>query len=132
MSTANLPPASQRGNAPRIRITQTSLFHTETYQGEVYDRDICANRHGGAETSREAHERVRPHKREVYERILAIVRERGSATVHELSEALATYPSSISGRLSELKILGRLTYALDAAGKKIKRRGAAALVATEK
>jgi hypothetical protein len=99
----------------------------------VLATDPCARKHGGAETSIAAHDRVRPYKRQIYSRILAVVRARGpaGATVHELAAALQTYPSSISGRLTELRILGLLTYKLDAASVRVKRRGACALVATE-
>jgi hypothetical protein len=96
----------------------------------VFRADPCASKHGGAETSTSAHNRVRPHKRVIYERVLAIIRARGSAgaTVHELAEVLDTFPSNISGRLTEMRALRLLTYKLDSDGAKVKRRGACVLL----
>jgi hypothetical protein len=131
----SVPNSSHRSEAGPIH--QGTLFPAlppaaPTDPPPAYPHDICANRHGGAETSAEAHDRVKPFKRGIYARILALVRASPEgATVHELAEALGgTYPSSISGRLTELRVLGRLTYATDANRNKVKRCGACALVLT--
>jgi hypothetical protein len=126
-----LPHNAAAGNGPAVR--QPTLFHAAAY-GDVCPVDPCANKHGGAETSVQAHERVKRHKRAIHEKIIALARARGQegVTVHELAAELQTYPSSISGRLTELRsVLGRLTYKLDAAGRRVKRRGACVLVLTE-
>jgi hypothetical protein len=107
-----------------VPVEQPTLFPPADYAA-----DPCSNRHGGSETSAQAHERVRPHKRQVYARILALVEARGlaGATVHELAEAMATMPNCISGRLTELRALGRLQHRLDGSGNLVKRRGAGVL-----
>jgi hypothetical protein len=99
----------------------------------VPQADPAAGKHHGAETSAQAHARVLPHKRAIYERVLSAVWARGAdgATVHELAQDLETFPNNISGRLTELRILGRLEYRLDADGARVKRGGACVLVAAE-
>jgi hypothetical protein len=81
---------------------------------------------GIPETSIEAHERVKPHKRAVYAAILGVVQARGpaGATVLEIAAALAKKRSTISGRLTELWRDGRLWFRRDAAGEVMKREGA--------
>jgi hypothetical protein len=98
----------------------------------IFPADPCAGRHRGAETSTQAHAAILPTKRQTHERIMAIVQARGDAgaTVHELADAMGTTPNCVSGRLTELRALGRLTFALDAAGNNVKRRGACVLVET--
>jgi hypothetical protein len=122
MSLASPAPA---GNIFR----QPSLFPPP---GQFHG-DPTAGKHHGADTSIQAHERVLPHKRAIYERILAAVQGRGTlgASVHELAEALGTLPHRISGRLTELRAIGRLVYKLDEAGARVKRRGACVLVAVD-
>lgn len=107
---------------------QRSLF--QFTENDVVPVDPCANRHGGSETSQDAHDRVGPHKREVYARIMSLARQSGSAgiTVHEVAEYLQTTPNAVSGRLTELKVMGRLVYAADDQGEKVRRRGAYVLV----
>ena len=124
-----IPPAASGGNG-QAALRQPSLFPPP----DIYQADVCASRHGGVETSREAHERIRPFKREIYDKILTIIRSRGDlgATVHELAESIDTFPSSISGRLFELRIQGELDYLVDTSGNRVKRRGAYALVLVAK
>ena len=112
---------------------QLTLFDPEDV-APISCADPCARKHAGAETSIAAHERVAPHKHQVAERILAAVQARGDAgaTVHELAADLGKFPSSISGRLTELRMLGRLAYKHDAAtGARVKRGGACALITSE-
>ena len=111
---------------PMVSHEQPMLFPVD--EAAALAADPCAGRNGGAETSRDAHQRIRPHKREVHDKIMALVRRRGSVTVHEVADGLGTHPHCISGRLTELRISGRLTYQLDAEGRRIRRGGAYALV----
>lgn len=74
--------------------------------------DVCASRHGGAETSVAAHERIKGTKEADRNRIMAIVQARKGygITVHEAAGALG-YGAAInrcSGRLSELVGRGKL------------------------
>jgi hypothetical protein len=77
-----------------------------------------------------AHKVVQPRKREAYQRILEIARICGpeGITVHSIASAMSTTPNCVSGRLSEMRFLGMLDYALDQAGNKRKRGGACVLV----
>ena len=126
---------------PEPRPSKTNVAMSLSNRGEsrqpllfdsagAYQADPCAQRHAGAETSIQAHDRVLPHKRAVYEQILAAVRAQGAdgMTVHEVAQALETLPNKISGRLTELRMLGRLVYALDGTGARVRRGGAYALI----
>lgn len=70
----------------------------------VINKDPSARKHGGAETSIEAHERVKPTKEAMYRRIMDLARVRGDygLTVHEVCGAFGKTPNEVSGRLSEL------------------------------
>jgi len=94
--------------------------------------DVCRGRNQGSETSAAAHAKAKK-TRAVYERILSLVRSKAGdgCTLHELSAALEVAPHALSPRLTELRVGGFLTYALDDTGNKRKRRGAAVLVVKE-
>jgi hypothetical protein len=64
---------------------------------------------------------------------VAIVRGRGAigATVHEVADALGKVPSDISGRLTELRGMGRLQLQLDADGNPTRRGGARVLILSD-
>lgn len=70
--------------------------------------DICYNRHGGAETSIEANKRVR--KERDRELIYGYIKSAGSFghTLDELCVLLQRTPNQISGRLTELRVKGRI------------------------
>jgi len=127
MSNSNAKP----GHSPE-RDGDLWLFQ-EDAEVAVCLADPCARRHAGAETSVQAHDRIKPHKRAIHQKIIDLARGRGQhgLTVHELAAELQTYPSNVSGRLFELRALGRLAYKLDPTGARVKRRGACVLVTTE-
>ena len=77
--------------------------------------------------------RIKPAIPERYAQIVRLFAERGSGglTVHNVAEALGTFPSNISGRLTELRVAGTLDYLRGADGEKLKRRGACVLVLRE-
>ena len=106
---------------------QLSLY--PPLEADLVARDPCAGRHGGAPTSMAAHARVRPHKRQTHETIVALVRARGvqGMALPEIAEALGKDRSAISGRLTELRALGRLVHLVDG-GRVVRRRGAAVLI----
>ena len=72
--------------------------------------DVCASRHGGAETSVAAHERMKHTKADTHNRImkLAQARKEYGITVKEVAGAFGVQVNTISGRLSELKQRGKL------------------------
>lgn len=87
--------------------------------------DLCANRSRGNKESAAAHEKVVSIKTQMHERImrLAEVRKEYGITVHEVANAFGKTPNQVSGRLSELKMVGKLKES------ELTRRGARVLVA---
>lgn len=72
------------------------------------EQDICAGRHGGAETSVEANKAVRKEKdRELIYGYIQEARHYGH-TLDELSVLLDRPPNAISGRLTELRVAGMI------------------------
>lgn len=72
------------------------------------EKDICASRHGWSETSIEADQKVAKTKDR--ELIYGYIDHAGrfGHTLDELSIMLHRNPNSISGRLTELRIAGRI------------------------
>lgn len=72
--------------------------------------DICANRHRGAKTSREAFERIKATLPRQRAAVLTLFRSRPvkGFTVHEVAEKFGVSPNHVSGRLSELKRSGHI------------------------
>lgn len=70
--------------------------------------DICARKHGGAETSIEANKRVL--KERDRELIYGYIKAAGSFghTLDELCVLLQRTPNQISGRITELRVKGRI------------------------
>lgn len=70
--------------------------------------DICSNKHGGNQRSIEARARtnVTGRRKQVYDFIVS--RGEEGATSHEISKALNIPLHAISGRLSELKAIGKV------------------------
>lgn len=70
--------------------------------------DICARKHQGAETSVEADKAVRKERdRELIYGYIKTARHFGH-TLDELSVILDRPPNAISGRLTELRLAGRI------------------------
>lgn len=68
--------------------------------------DICEGRHGGAETSVEAHPHVsKEYDRQIIGRRIDLAGRYGM-TLDELCIVLGRTPNAISGRLTELRIMG--------------------------
>lgn len=86
--------------------------------------DICENRHRGAETSIAAFEKVKHTKQLMYDRIMYLAQQRKDygITVHDVSHQFGKTPNEVSGRLSELKMLGKLKKS------GLRRNGAAVLI----
>lgn len=87
--------------------------------------DPSSRKHGGNPQSVDAHERVKPAKRETWARILEYVRSKGSATSKEYAAAIGVDLNCVSGRFSELLGMGALVRTGE------RRDGAAVLVAIE-
>src|SRR5262245_10649024 len=90
---------------------QTSFYQTWELIGHD---DPCRRKHGGVETSDQAHERVKLGKSAAYTSILQLVEGAGAAgvTLKEICVKLRRTPNQLSGRLTEL-----------AAAKRIRRNG---------
>jgi hypothetical protein len=74
----------------------------------IKEPDICASRHGGAETSIMADKKVQKTKDR--ELIYGYIKSAGKFghTCDELSIMLHRTPNAISGRLTELRMKGRI------------------------
>lgn len=66
-------------------------------------KDICANNHGGADTSKEAFASTKPETRETLKwKILEFIKLRGTATCEAVEQMFALAHQSASARISEL------------------------------
>jgi predicted HTH transcriptional regulator len=72
------------------------------------DYDICERKSARSETSFHAHELIKGSKETKREQILAWAQGFGEFTLRDVCAAFDVQPNQISGRLSELKRLGRL------------------------
>lgn len=80
----------------------------DDYQAYSIKDDVCRNRHGGAETSIRANKNVRKSKdRELIYGYIKMAGRFGH-TCDELAIMLNRTPNAISGRLTELRIAGRI------------------------
>lgn len=72
------------------------------------DDDICARKHGGAETSIEADKTVKKEKDR--EQVYGLIYHAGrfGHTLDELCIMLHRAPNQLSGRLTELRVAGRI------------------------
>ena len=89
--------------------------------------DITENRHKGSPESRDAFDRIKHGKREMYDRIMFLAQQRKEygITVHDVSHQFGKTPNEVSGRLSELKMMGKLRKS------GLRRNGAAVLVSAD-
>ncbi len=69
--------------------------------------DICHKRHKGNAASKAANPRA-ASKQQTHEQILAIFRRKGNQTSKDIAQMLNKPLNAISGRLSELKLLGKI------------------------
>lgn len=87
---------------------QRDMF--ENVGGQIRPRDVCARKHGGNEQSKAAFDSVSHHisdaQRSVWINIYDC-RGRG-VTCDELSERMGTTPNAISGRITELRMMGKI------------------------
>ena len=76
--------------------------------GRLVPRDVCARKHGGNEQSNAAFQSVQLNSSQ--RKVFAMLCEYGNfgQTVDGLSIALGTTPNAISGRLTELRIMGKI------------------------
>jgi len=81
-----------------------------TQQASLLDQiDICESRHRGSPESAAAFEKIAGSKQAMYDRILNFARgQQEGITVHEVAAAFGKTPNCVSGRLSELRMLGKL------------------------
>jgi hypothetical protein len=87
-----------------------SLFEMDAYGGLQPAKDICANRHGGSETSIAAHEGTSQEKRDSDKRrILELSQRDEGVTLHEACEDMKRNPNELSGRFSEMVRDGQLS-----------------------
>jgi hypothetical protein len=88
--------------------------------------DLCAGKHGGAETSEAVHSAIRESKERTRRRILDFLTRRGScgATWQEISDELGI-AYACSGRVSEMKRDGRV---LESGERRLTRSGHEAFV----
>ena len=84
------------------------MVKTKSYHGELFD--VCAGKHGGNEQSEEAFESVRHVISAGKVAALSFIRSRGAygATAQEYADRLGVPINKVSGRFSELKLLGRI------------------------
>lgn len=86
---------------------------TAPHQPSLFDRgstDITARKHGGNPESAAAHRKIAESKAESRNRVLAFAVSRGALgiTTDEVAEHFNVPPNAVSGRISELKVLGKL------------------------
>lgn len=76
--------------------------------------DITSGKHGGAETSRQAFERIRPYLTRSQQRVLDVVKRRGpvGATCREIADELRCGMNAVSGRLTELRVRKKIVVSL--------------------
>ena len=91
------------------------------YQIELYQKDICENKHKGDENSLNSFENCKKSFQAVRDKILKYLDSRASdgATSEEISRAIGLPLHSISGRCSELKARKKISVI----GKKPNRSG---------
>lgn len=72
--------------------------------------DICEARHKGSPESQDAFEKVKHTKQLMYDKIMYLAQQRKDfgVTVHEVAGAFGKTPNAVSGRLSELRMMGKL------------------------
>lgn len=83
---------------------QRSLFPPFDHHAQQPAPDICAGRHGGADTSVEAHERSQAEHAHDWAAVLAYIRQCGTegATSKQVALHLGKPLNCVSGRCSEL------------------------------
>lgn len=76
-------------------------------QTNLFD-DICANKHGGAETSKLANRKAT--KERDRETVLTLIRRHGGRgiTLHEVGDLMGKPANTISGRFTELRANGKI------------------------
>jgi hypothetical protein len=84
------------------------MVKTKSYYGELFD--VCAGKHGGNEQSVDAFESVKGGMRVAHIAILKFLELRGDhgATAQEYADRLGVPINKVSGRFSELKLMGRI------------------------
>jgi len=88
---------------------QPDLFKDYSYglHKPTVSPDVCESRHGGVSTSAEANKRVCKHQDRAT--ILDLVRAaKDGLTLKEACSVLGRTPNQISGRFTELKMLGKI------------------------
>lgn len=108
--------------------TSLPLFDQLT-RGEIVRMavDPCERKHRGSETSIAAHQKVVHSKQETYKKIMVLLKSRGSfgATSKEIAYAFGVELNTISGRFSELKMMGWIKPT------ELRRGGASVLILNE-
>lgn len=101
-----------------------SVEQLDIYELLVVARDPSERKHKGSETSVAAHRKIEGTKEVTYQKILTLVKARGEfgASSKEIAYALGKQLHAISGRLSEMRAMGKLR------DSGLRREGAAVLV----
>lgn len=87
--------------------TQPEMFGN--LAGKLVPRDVCLNRHGGNPQSNAAFGRIEDHLNEAQQRVLNTIKcSDDGFTVDELAVVGKTTPNAISGRITELRIKGKI------------------------
>lgn len=78
--------------------------------GREVPRDICAQKHGGNEQSKAAFETIIDHLTDAQRRIFQRIEISGTygRTLDEMCVAIGENPNAISGRITELRIMGKI------------------------
>lgn len=96
----------------------------QNVNGKLVPSDVCARKHGGNSESKAAFDSVSEHLSESQHLVYKHIRWAGGLTVDELSDAMGTTPNAVSGRVTELRIKGKIKKR----GKRKTRSGCSAAV----
>lgn len=82
----------------------------QNVNGQLVPRDICARKHGGNEQSKGAFNAKYPFVPSQRSHVFGRIMLSGNLgrTVDELAQYLETTPNAISGRITELRIMGKI------------------------
>lgn len=82
----------------------------QNVNGQLVPRDICARKHGGNEQSKAAFTQIYPDLSDAQFKVfveIKVTRDYG-LTVDQISERMNTTPNAVSGRVTELRIKGKI------------------------
>lgn len=91
-----------------VEMTPLDLF--DNVGGQIVPRDVCARKHGGNPQSAIAFDAIRQHLTQSQWRVFCAISATLSfgRTLDELCVLLDVNPNAISGRITELRIKGKI------------------------